>query len=154
MGRLDKAILEAKLNTEQRIAQSTDEDDDMTSRPNEDKDQAHMFAKNLAPETGAGLPGYLKQQDILRPLAPIMTTRGDTFTIRTYGETINPSTGKSDGKAWCEAVVQRVPNYLNKIDDPWKSPTDGDFNEINKTFGRQFKIVRFRWLSEDDVTQQ
>lgn len=151
MGRLDKAILEAKLNTEQGIAQSTDEDDDMTSRPNEDEDQAHMFAKNLAPETGAGLPGYLKQQDILRPLAPIMTTRGDTFTIRIYGETINPSTGKTDGKAWCEAVIQRVPDYLNKIDDPWKSRADEDFDEINKTFGRQLKIVKFRWLSEDDI---
>ena len=51
-----------------------------------------MFAQSLAEETGAGLPGYLKQQDILRPLAPIMASRGDTFVIRAYGETINPIT--------------------------------------------------------------
>ena len=152
MGRIDKAILEAGLNTSQRIADSTQNDAELIPRPNETKPQAHMFAQSLAPETGAGLPGYLKQQDILRPLAPIMASRGDTFTIRAYGETINPSTGKPDGQAWCEAVIQRIPNYLNGIDDPWKSPADEDFNEVNKTFGRQFKIVGFRWLTEADIS--
>ena len=132
MGRIDKAILEAGINTSQRIADSTQNDAELIPRPNETKPQAHMFAQSLAPETGAGLPGYLKQQDILRPLAPIMTSRGDTFTIRAYGETINPSTGKPDGQAWCEAVIQRIPDYLNKIDDPWKSRADENFNEINK----------------------
>ena len=92
------------------------------------------------------------RMSVLRPLAPIMASRGDTFTIRAYGETINPSTGKPDGQAWCEAVIQRIPNYLNKIDNPWKSPADEDFNEVNKTFGRQFKIVGFRWLSEADIS--
>jgi hypothetical protein len=108
-----------------------------------------MFAQSLAPETGAGLPGYLKQQDILRPLAPIMTSRGDTFTIRTYGETINTSTGKPNGQAWCEAVIQRVPDYLEATDAAWEEPTTAS---INEKFGRRFKIVKFRWLSSDDVS--
>jgi hypothetical protein len=149
MSRIDKAILDAGLNTSQRIADSAQDDAQLISRPNETKPQAHMFAQSLAPETGAGLPGYLKQQDILRPLAPIMTSRGDTFTIRTYGETINPLTGKTEGKVWCEAVIQRVPDYLEATDAAWEVPTAAS---VNEKFGRRFKIVKFRWLSSDDVS--
>ena len=29
---------------------------------------------------------------------------------------------------------------------------DEDFNEVNKPFGRQFKIVGFRWLTEADIS--
>lgn len=149
MSRIDKAILEAGLNASLHISNSTTHDKDLIARPNERTDQAHMFAKSLAPETGAGLPGYLKQQDILRALSPIMTTRGDTFTVRSYGESIDPLSGAVNGKAWCEAVIQRVPDYLEDSTEAWDFPMP---NSNNEKFGRKFVVIRFRWLSEDDIS--
>ena len=152
MSRIDKAIKSAGLNSSQRIADSTNTESDVSSRPDLEaggESTAKIFAANLTQETGAGLPGYLKQQDILRPLAPIMTTRGDTFVIRAYGETVNSMTNEITGKAWCEAVVQRVPDYLDDSIDAWDMPTTGSLNE---KFGRRFKIIQFRWLDHDDIS--
>ena len=107
-----------------------------------------MFDKSMVKETSAGLPGYLKQQDILRPLAPIMTCRGDTFTIRVFGESINPTTGDPTGKAWCEAVVQRIPGYTDDVIAAWELPPE---NSNNNRFGRRLKVIKFRWLGSDEV---
>jgi len=145
MSRIDEAIQTAGLNSTQ--VHGTTPNGDRYSRP-DIADSARMFDKSMVKETSAGLPGYLKQQDILRPLAPIMTCRGDTFTIRAYGESVNPTTGIPTGKAWCEAVVQRVPEYADDSTDAWDIPTAGSFNE---RFGRRLKIIQFRWLSSDDV---
>ena len=60
---------------------------------------------------GAGLPGWLMQSDILRPLAPVLNARSDTFIIRGYGDVKTRTTTRV--KALCEAVVQRVPDYVN-----------------------------------------
>jgi hypothetical protein len=147
MGRIDEAIKLAGLNTTQRITDSTTSDEEVTARPDLN-DGAHMFAANLAGETGAGLPGYLKQQDIIRPLAPIMTSRGDTFVIRAYGESVNPGTNKVMGKAKCEVVVQRVPDYVEDSIQAWEMPSLGSQNE---KFGRRLKIVSFRWLNDNDA---
>jgi hypothetical protein len=152
MSRIDKAIKDVGLNSSQRITDSTDVEVDVSSRPDLEaagESTAKIFAANLAQETGAGLPGYLKQQDILRPLAPIMTTRGDTFVIRVYGESVNAVTNEITGKAWCEAVVQRVPDYVDDSTDAWDIPTAGSLNE---KFGRRFKIIQFRWLDRNDVS--
>ena len=70
--------------------------------------------------TGAMMPGWLSQADVLTPLAPVINTRSDTFRVRTYGEI---ESGNSDVKVWCEAVVQRLPEYL--VDDG-RNPYDGD----------------------------
>ena len=147
MSRIDEAIKVAGLNGTQRITDSTKIDDEVTARPDL-KDGAHMFAANLAGETGAGLPSYLKQQDIIRPLAPIMTSRGDTFVIRTYGESVDPVTKKVMGKVRCEAIVQRVPNYVEDSIQAWEIPSLGSQNE---KFGRRLKIVSFRWLNDNDA---
>jgi hypothetical protein len=52
-------------------------------------------------------------------------------------------------RAWCEAVVQRVPDYVNDTADLAQvfPPTNLD----NQTFGRRFKIVSMRWLSPADL---
>ncbi|MEC8333335.1 MAG: hypothetical protein VXZ83_04330 [Verrucomicrobiota bacterium] len=145
MSRMDEAIQNAGLNNKQ--VHGTTPDGDRYSRP-DIADSARMFDKSMVKETSAGLPGYLKQQDILRALAPIMTSRGDTFTIRAYGEAVDPITGNPAGKAWCEALVQRIPEYTEDTISPWDIPPN---NSNNYRFGRRIKIVQFRWLSSKDV---
>lgn len=92
-------------------------------------------------------PGWLSQADILQALGPILTVRGDTFVIRSYGESLNSAAGTS--RAWCEAVVQRVPNYVDANNRPWT-----DINELSNTnelMGRRFQIVSFRWLNANEI---
>ncbi|MFA6960506.1 MAG: hypothetical protein WC205_07145 [Opitutaceae bacterium] len=91
-------------------------------------------------------PKYLTQADLLSTLGPQLTARSDTFTIRTYGETANPVTTNVESRAWCEAVVQRLPDYVDDSTDAWAAPAG-----TNLTFGRRFKIVSFRWLTPQDI---
>lgn len=101
----------------------------------------------------AGFPIHLLQGDILQSLAPFMQTRSDTFRIRSYGEATDPVTGEITGRAWCEAVVQRLP-------DPVATWQKGDlldeallieFEAPTSPFGRQFRVISFRWLDSDEV---
>lgn len=94
-------------------------------------------------------PGYLSQMNLLVPLAPILTVRGDTFIIRAYGDTVNPLTGEAVSRAWCEAVVQRLPEYMDPSQLPEASPSQ--LNGINAEWGRRFRIVSFRWLNEKEI---
>jgi hypothetical protein len=149
MSRIDEAIINAGINSSsETIAKSGESDVYALDSPGY-KPAAHMFGNALVEETGAGLPGYFKQQDILRPLAPIMTTRGDTFIIRAYGESIDPITQKVTGRAWCEITLQRTPDYLNNETPAWTfPPTDA----INSKFGRSFSIKNFRWLNDENIS--
>lgn len=99
--------------------------------------------------TGEGSPAMLTQGDLLMALAPVITVRGDTFRIRTYGESRNKK-GEVMAKAWCEALVQRMPEYLDPSDEPELSANELRM-EANKRFGRKFVITSFRWLSPDEV---
>ncbi|HSI07298.1 MAG: hypothetical protein ACAH89_01880 [Rariglobus sp.] len=99
-------------------------------------------------------PQFLTQADVLSSIGSGLSARSDTFTIRTYGETNNPALGSADpgyisARAWCEAVVQRIPDYVDPVTDPntYSTPTAA----INKTMGRRFKIISFRWLSSNDI---
>ena len=141
--------------------------------------------------TGAMMPGWLSQADLLTPLAPVINVRSDTFKVRAYGDggPANP-----DVKVWCEAIVQRLPEYVvNDVhyplegDPPYARPMEpyedlnengkfdgssepfSDFdqdetrsfdseyrdqqveNPDNERFGRRFRIVKFRWLTADEV---
>jgi hypothetical protein len=106
---------------------------------------------NIVPaNTGVGIPGYLTQADVLQSIAPVMTARSDTFTIRSYGEA-KDAAGKVTATAWCEAVVQRMPEFI----DP-ANPADtaiADLNPINQLFGRKFSIMSFRYLAPNEVVQ-
>ena len=95
---------------------------------------------------------WLTQGDIMTALAPVLFPRSDTFVIRTYGEAVNPATSAIEGKAWCEAIVQRVPEYLGKDANAQPEETaPADLNDFNKLYGRRFKIISFRWLTRSDI---
>jgi len=89
-----------------------------------------------------GVPGFLTQADLLAALSPLMTVRGDTFTIRAYGESSDQVTNSIQARAWCEVVVQRVAEPVD-VSDSIIQPA-GDF-------GRLYRVLSIRWLSEDEV---
>jgi hypothetical protein len=149
MSRIDEAIVNAEINSSSETVATTIWQSDIypLDAPGY-KPAAHAFGNSIVKEAGAGLPGYFKQQDILRPLAPVMTTRGDTFIIRAYGESIDPITKSVTGRAWCEVTLQRNPDYLNEETPAWTfPPTDA----ISSKFGRSFSIIDFRWLNSEDT---
>ena len=97
-----------------------------------------------------GIPGWITQADVLQVIGPSLSARSDTFRIRAYGETLDPETGNPVAKAWCEVIVQRLPEYL----DPANAPADRGTTEltaINQKFGRRFQVVSFRWLSPHEI---
>ena len=109
----------------------------------------------------AGIPGYVIQSDLLKPIANTLSVRDDTFRIRAYGEARDASGTKVLARAWCEAIVQRVPEYCdpaNEASVPARTMSvDGRFsdnNELtatNRRFGRKFQIQTFRWLNAQEV---
>ncbi len=96
--------------------------------------------------SAAGISQYISQADILSVIGSQLTVRSDTFVIRAHG-----SVGEQAAVAWCEAVVQRLPDYINpEADAPHVQPAQlGD--PANQTYGRRFRIVSFRWLNEDEI---
>lgn len=94
-----------------------------------------------------GIPGIVKQADILTPIAPLLSARSDSFLIRCYGDKTDAS-GKVIARATCEAVVQRSPRFVDSTDAPEK--TYSSISSINKIFGRRFEIVSFRWLADSE----
>ena len=111
-------------------------------------DAGYVFPEAAVGHNTYGLPGWTRQADILRPLAPILSARDDTFTIRAYGES-RAADGTVRARAWCEATVQRTRDFLDPADeaDITTQPT----KSTNKTYGRRFKMISFRWLSADEV---
>lgn len=110
------------------------------------------FPEALEGPIAYGSSAYVDQADILRSLGGQLTPRGDTFVIRTYGDSLDAS-GKVQARAWCEAVVQRTPNYLHQSQegDPSHRKQAELKSEINRRFGRSFRLVQFRWLKAEDV---
>lgn len=109
------------------------------------------------PEAEAGprstaAPGYLTQADLLQVLAPVIQARSETFRLRAYGSTTNPLTGEPEAEAWCEAVVQRVSEYINPDDTPDQVDTPSSpLAEVNQRFGRRYKVLAFRWLQSNEL---
>lgn len=107
---------------------------------------------NPAAGTGSsfqGAPGYLSQADLLNVLGNAATPRSDTFTIRGYGEA-RDATNKILASATCEAIIQRIPEYIDPADKPEAIPAALS-SLANKTFGRRFNIISFRWLSASEI---
>ncbi|HTJ78471.1 MAG TPA: hypothetical protein VL357_05700 [Rariglobus sp.] len=107
-----------------------------------------------------GIPGWLTQADILTAIGPVLTTRSDTFTIRTYGDYVNPVTNETS-KAYCEAVVQRMQDPVTTTGAPASIPLADYIPQSSSvspayinppgSFGRRFVVVSFRWLSPNDI---
>jgi hypothetical protein len=105
------------------------------------------FGETL-PWSGALQPGWVSQADILQLIAPAIQTRSDTFKIRSYGEVSDAFNG-SKTKAWCEAIVTRTADLTTSTG---VNPNDIEEVKQNATgMGRQYKIVSFRWLNEDEI---
>lgn len=96
-----------------------------------------------------GIPGIIKQADILTPIAPFISVRSDSFVIRAYGESLD-SAGKIVASAWCEAVVERNKEFLDPADVPEK-PLASLTKSVNRDFGRRYVIQSFRWLQPSEV---
>lgn len=95
-----------------------------------------------------GIPGWLTQADVLQVIGNSLTARSDTFRIRSYGESLDRS-GNVIAKAYCEAIVQRNPGYVDPSNDP--SARGASLSATNQRFGRKFEIVSFRWLSPEEI---
>ena len=125
------------------------------------EDEARAFGyenpKAAAGNTEDGAAAILTQGDLLSAIGASITVRSDTFVIRAYGDARQGS--KITARAWCEAVVQRVPSFVDPEDAPQKVQsailTGGramtDLSALNRRFGRRFNVISFRWLSQDEV---
>ncbi len=102
----------------------------------------------LEGDSAQGAPGYLMQSDLLAVLGNAATVRSDTFKIRAYGEALDAN-GNVIATAYCEAIVQRLPEFL----DPANAATDPltALNVTNKKFGRRFETLSVRWLSKNEL---
>lgn len=118
-----------------------------SSNPDGDGEE-YAFPAAAVGESTYGLPGWTRQADILRPLAPILSVRDDTFTIRAYGDARDKSNNIL-ATAVCEATVQRTRDYIDPTDaaDLATYPVSPQ----NRTFGRRFQIIAFRWLAPGEI---
>ncbi len=108
----------------------------------------YVFREAAEGYSAFGLPGWSRQADVLRNLAPILSARDDTFTIRAYGEA-RDAEGKVTASAWCEATVQRIRNFCDPVDEAdTNNPPVAPSNQI---FGRKFIMTSFRWLNASEV---
>jgi len=74
-------------------------------------------------------PAHISQTTLMNSLGSLAFVRSDTFRIKAYARTKNPTTGKPVAEALCEATVQRVPTPHSTT-----------------SFGRKFRIIHVRWL--------
>jgi hypothetical protein len=96
-----------------------------------------------------GTPAYISQADILTPIAPIIQARSDTFVVRGYGEARAADGRTIIARARCEAIVQRIPDYIDSTDLPEIAQANLK-SAVNRSFGRRMIIKSFRWLADSN----
>jgi hypothetical protein len=148
MGPLQAAIERAGINLD---FQNDYPLDNSTSLPNykhpDNIGDATAMEQTAKPDSKAwGAPGYLTQADVLQVIGPVLSARSDSFVIRAYGDAVDAD-GKVTARAWCEAVVQRIPEPL-VADASGLNPVQP--NQAGD-FGRRFVIGSFRWLSPEEI---
>ena len=132
---------------EARAYQRLSDDDGMTQAEIASMDPE--FPEALLGPIAYGSAAYVDQADILRHFGSQLTPRGDTLVIRTYGDSLDAN-GNVEARAWCEAEVQRIPDYLDASDEAHLDQENLD-SPSNQRYGRKFVITRFRWLSSDEI---
>ncbi|MEP4076702.1 hypothetical protein [Haloferula sp.] len=136
-GLLQTAIDEA--NDEAKIFDLEEDGDPILTT----ETMANMDA--LDGNTAEGSPADLLQGDILHGIGSFLTTHTDTLRIRGYG---TAGEGNAKVETWCEAIIQRLPEYVDPSDAAEDLPTPGS---VNERFGRRFQIVSFRWLAREEI---
>lgn len=111
--------------------------------------QLELLTGGLLGQLSYGAPGFLTQADVLQKIGATLAARSDTFVIRTYGDSVNPATGEIDARAWCEVVVQRLPEFVDSQQAP--ETVLASLNPLNRDFGRRYRMVSFRWLTPADL---
>ncbi len=108
----------------------------------------YAFEEAAEGDSAYGAPGWIRQADILRPIAPILSARDDTFTIRAYGDALDEK-GNIVARAWCEATVKRTRDFCNDTDEP--DSVDPPTDDYNVIFGRRYVLTSFKWLNASEV---
>jgi hypothetical protein len=140
---LNQLTADASLNPFQII-----QNESVSSLADPPGPEGYVFREAAVGHNTYGLPGWTRQADILRPLAPILSARDDTFTIRAYGDARSPD-GKVIGRAWCEATVRRTRDFSDPRDAA--DVTTQPVSQTNQRYGRKFQIISFRWLNANEV---
>jgi hypothetical protein len=109
---------------------------------------SYAFPKAAEGSSTYGMPGWIRQADLLRPIAPILSARDDTFTVRAYGDA-RDTNGNVVARAWCEATVTRQRDFVDASDSP--EAINPPVSQLNQRFGRRYNVVSFRWLLPDEV---
>jgi hypothetical protein len=169
-GPLQAAIDRANLNEFTNVSSTPDPDpskpDGVADIPTDDDGTVitdspgstgtrYFYADGKSTETpsalqrSTGIPGWLTQADVLQKIGPILTPRSDTFVIRACGEALDTN-GNVTVRAWCEATVLRLPEYLDPQESAETNPS-ALTRDLNKQFGRKFQVTSFRWLSSDEI---
>ncbi len=99
---------------------------------------------HVATNERTGLPGYARQEDLLEKLGPLLTARGDTFTIQACAEVMNPLTGEVEASAQCRGVVQRLPEWMDPADAP--DLALAELQPVNQSLGRRYVVREFAWI--------
>ncbi|MBK1827896.1 hypothetical protein [Haloferula rosea] len=152
-GTIQKALdnLSQRSSGENPYRVLQEESVEITSAPPGNAD--YKFPEAALGSSAFGVPGWIRQADILTPIAPIISARDDTFTIRAYGDARDPNdANKILAKAWCEVVVKREASFVDSADDATVLPHSTEMtSDVNKRFGRRFQVVSFRWLKQEEV---
>ncbi len=103
-----------------------------------------------------GFPGWPRQAEVLDRLSPVISVRDETFVVRALGT--SPLVNGATAKVWCEAVYQRLPEYVDASVPAHEAPL-GDvpsvvtpnLHRVNVVLGRRVRLVSFRWLSPKEL---
>lgn len=105
--------------------------------------------KGTSASSASSIPGWIRQGDLLQSLAPVLSSRSDTFIVRTYGSHQHPLTGERLSEVYLEAIVQRMPEYVDQTDSA--DTLNEDLSSINASAGRKFRIIGYRFLQESEI---
>ena len=147
-GALQEAIDRAGINSAFQAEWPLDNSMSLPNytHPDHISDPTRMEQRNKPDTTAWGALGFLTQADVLQFLGPALSARSDTFVVRAYGSS-TAADGTVEAEAWCEAVVQRLPEPVA----PDSTGLNPERDEASADFGRHFEIKRFRWLAKDEI---